>query len=178
MSNSLNLPVHEVLVSNVAVEGQIISIRLVGDYHPSSNPAVHLIEIEATSSTREAVVFLTECKNSETPVYASAKDRMLKFESETGEQVEIAAKQITCTAQSFNESELAEVLNRVYSNYLAENEASRKLSTRIEQAKTLLTEFARRTELKSASHSSNSTVSTLYSQHLEHIKRVLSALET
>jgi hypothetical protein len=178
MPVTLNLPGHEVFVSNVEVIGTRLSIRLVSDYHPGADPAVYLVSFDHPVSSESAVEFLGQCKDESIYVYVAHDSEGVFFDTESGNRHLVKAVTITSTPTTFNEVELIEIARRVYAWYLSENKALRSAQQRIEAARSLLVEFARRTEIKASSHGANSTVTTLYSQQQELIRRVLDALRT
>jgi hypothetical protein len=177
MSSALDLPGHEVFVSNIESRGALLSVRLVSDYHPGADPQVYVIEFDSPSSPEEATTFLAACKDAENYVYVAEEDGVT-FTTESGEGYRIEAHKTSSTQTTFNEKELTELSTRVYAWYLAENDALRTAQEKINAAQHVLLESARRTEIKAASHEPSTTAAILYSQQLELIQRVLNALRT
>jgi hypothetical protein len=178
MSPSRALPAHELVVSNVALEGAALSLRLVTDYHPDAEPAALMVEVLGLAEPQASFAFLERCRIDCLGVYVSHRDAGLALETEAGETLELAASSVAWEPTNFNERELAEVLRRVNTWYLSEHKAGREAQARIQSARELLVEQSRRVEVKAGSHEPNGTAATLYSQQLAFLQRVLDALET
>jgi hypothetical protein len=178
MNPSRDLPIHELVVSSVALEGAALSLRLVSDYHPDAEPAALRVESLGLAEPQASFAFLERCRIDGLGVYVSHREAGLAFETESGETLELAASSTTWEPTGFNERELAEVLQRVNAWYLSEHKAGREAQARIQAARELLVEQSRRVEVKAGSHEPNGTVATLYSQQLAFFQRVLDALET
>ena len=87
MSYALNLPAHELFVSTIEIRDTLLSVRLVGDYHPGANPQVYVVLFESPSSPEEAAGFLGVCRDEGRPVYL-AEEEGVAFTTESGVAIE------------------------------------------------------------------------------------------
>lgn len=173
----ISLPEYEVFISRAALEGTTLLIRLVTDYHRGASPDAYSIEIEEPADPDAALAFLRRWGDGNEFVYAFVRDKRLVLETEFGEEIEIEGRALRATPAEFEADELRNVADRIYQWYSSEHDALRAANTRIEAARSLLVESARRVEIKAAAHAEGGTAATLYSQQLALIQRILSALE-
>ncbi len=174
----ISLPEYEVFISRAALDGTTLLIRLVTDYHPGANPDAYSIEIEEPADPEAALAFLRRWGDDGEFVYAFVRDKRLVLQTEFGEEIEIAGRTLRATPSDFEAGELRQVADRVYQWYLSESHALGKANKRIEAARSLLFESARRVEIKAASHAEGGTAATLYAQQLALIRRILGTLES
>src|SRR5882672_11293317 len=105
MNRSRDLPIHELVVSSVVLEGAALSLRLVTDYHPDAQPAALEVEIRGLTEPQASFAFLERCRIDGLGVYVSRQGAGLALETESGETLELAAASITWELTGFNERE-------------------------------------------------------------------------
>jgi hypothetical protein len=177
MDTPLDIPGHEHFVSDVAVADGVLSLRLVSDIHPGIDSVAYTLCAHGIENPEEALMFLGRVKQEREYVYVYWSGDAVTVSTEGGNEVILKAGRFTGGAQSLNFEELSDALSRVYSWFEAESASNRAAQDRLNRVRELLTEQARRIEVKSQAHGPDGTAGVLYSQQLVFIHRALRETE-
>ncbi len=178
IDHSATLPDCEAFVSRTELAGRDLLIRFVTDYHPGSDAQAYEVEIRDAADPHAAMAYVERCRADGDYVYVFERDGRLVLQTEHGDECEIAAGMVNSRPSEFDAGELKKIAERVYQWYSTQTTALRAAHARIENARGLLIESARRVEIKAASHREGGTAAALYAQQLALIHRILGMLES
>ena len=178
MDASLNPPNYELLVSSVRLEDDALDVRLIGDFHPESQPQVFRLVARGLKQPQETLAFLTLCQTNAEGVYAFWRDESFCLESEGGTTLCLSATSFEGGPAEYNETELRVVLDRTWAWYKSENLSNQKAHHKIQRLRELLSEQARRIATKSLTHEVDGTAGVLYAQQVQFIERLIREIET
>jgi hypothetical protein len=167
-----DIPGHEQQVSSVELAGRKLAVRLVTDLHPGIEAGAYRLEIEGVADPEAVQSFLEHARSEEEFVYVSWREEFLVFETEHGSELQVTGTRFAGEKVELNASELQSALKRVYGWYLAENESSRRLQSKLQAARELLLDQASRVRVKASSHAPDSAVGVLYAQQLAFLERM------
>lgn len=174
----MDIPGYELIISMIDLKENQIRLRLVGDFHPEDKEEAFEVVIVEPAEFSRLSDLLGLCFKKNESIYIWLNESILHVEAESGTSLESMVKSVDSKMVAFSEDELRHSLNKVYSWYLSENEKTRMLHERVRKALLILNETARRVEVKLQSGRKSDTTTTLYSQQMHLINRVIDLLDS
>jgi hypothetical protein len=175
----LHIPEHWHFLSAISLADRSIAMRLVPDIRSTDAKAeACALRAHRVHNADGVLRFLKDVEEANECVCVQYHGNELMVETERGGELVIAAESFTAAIEPLTSTECTDAVQRLYSRYVSENEANQKLWAKLQKLQSLLSEQARRAQVKAASHESSSSVGVLYAQHLRFIERLLRETET
>jgi hypothetical protein len=175
MAVGLSLPEDAQWVSEICLDKNVLSIRLVPVVIDANLPCAYVLNVHEVADPASAITFLKKICNSDQDdyVYVYLRDGNLVIALEGGDKLILRTLKFSTQVVDLTVAEFRKELQ--FYKKLLENSNNHvvALTTKLNAVTGYLVEQARRIDIKAASHNPQSTVSTLYKQQQSLIERVL-----
>ena len=172
-----SLPMEGQLISTVSFSGDRISIHLIPEAVSRADGHAYVITASEPKEAEASLEALERFHAGDGYVYLRWREGRLVIDDDQDGEIEIDAREFAGETVELSTAELREALEFWRKLYESANEFGTTAQLRLRRVQELAIEQQRRTFVKAAGHSPESSAGVLYSQQVEFLQRVLRASE-